>query len=36
MRQNKLFDVPTEQLDDDIYVDTKQNNAPVEISALTF
>ena len=31
MHQNILFVVPNEWLDDDICVDTKQNNVPIEI-----
>ncbi|YAG14740.1 hypothetical protein NSTC745_04087 [Nostoc sp. DSM 114161] len=32
MHQNILFDVPSEQLNNDIYVDTKQNNVLAGIS----
>ena len=31
MHQNILFSVSNEQLGDDIYVDTKQNNVPADI-----
>ena len=31
MHQSILFDVPNEQLDDDIYIGTKQNNILADI-----